>query len=129
MTILSGAKAIIDRQTEPWGVKVETVELKDAQLAESMVRGLARQARSRAGEAGEDNRHRGGVPGCAGPCQRRADHLHAARHSRSPLHADLARHGSNQNSAIVFPIPIELIRPSWRRMYPCRSRSGRMARW
>jgi regulator of protease activity HflC (stomatin/prohibitin superfamily) len=37
-------RAIIDRQTEPWGIKVGTVELKDAQLAESMVRALARQA-------------------------------------------------------------------------------------
>ena len=37
-------REIIDRQTEPWGVKVGSVELKDAQLAESMVRALARQA-------------------------------------------------------------------------------------
>src|SRR6202167_1444154 len=37
-------QTIIDRQTEPWGIKVGAVELKDAQLAESMVRALARQA-------------------------------------------------------------------------------------
>src|SRR6202167_2328109 len=37
-------RTIIDRQTEPWGIKVGTVELKDAQLAESMVRALRRQA-------------------------------------------------------------------------------------
>jgi len=37
-------REIIDRQTEPWGIKVGSVELKDAQLAESMVRALARQA-------------------------------------------------------------------------------------
>ncbi|HEX3855268.1 MAG TPA: SPFH domain-containing protein, partial [Polyangiaceae bacterium] len=37
-------REIIDRQTEPWGVKIGAVELKDAQLAESMVRALARQA-------------------------------------------------------------------------------------
>ncbi len=37
-------QAIIDSQTEPWGIKVSVVELKDAELAPTMVRALARQA-------------------------------------------------------------------------------------
>ena len=86
-------QAIIDRQTEPWGIKVGTVELKDAQLAESMVRALARSGRGRTREASEDHRDRGGVPGCPGPRRRGSNHLHAARRSRVALHADAARYG------------------------------------
>src|ERR1700737_1544458 len=37
-------KTIIDQQTEPWGIKVSAVEVKDAELAPTMVRALARQA-------------------------------------------------------------------------------------
>src|SRR5207244_2080139 len=37
-------QTIIDSQTEPWGIKVSAVEVKDAELAPTMVRALARQA-------------------------------------------------------------------------------------
>jgi regulator of protease activity HflC (stomatin/prohibitin superfamily) len=102
---------IIDRQTEPWGVKVGSVELKDAQLAESMVRALARQA-----EAEREKRAK--IIATEGEFQA-AQVLADAAQIISTQPAALALRymqtlldmGSNQNSTIVFPIPIELIRP------------------
>jgi regulator of protease activity HflC (stomatin/prohibitin superfamily) len=104
-------QAIIDRQTEPWGIKVSTVELKDAQLAESMVRALARQA-----EAEREKRAK--IIATEGEFQA-AQVLADAAQIISTQPAALALRymqtlldmGSNQNSTIVFPIPIELIRP------------------
>ncbi|MEO8903823.1 MAG: slipin family protein [Polyangiaceae bacterium] len=104
-------RGIIDRQTEPWGVKVLTVELKDAQLAESMVRALARQA-----EAEREKRAK--IIATEGEFQA-AQVLADAAQIISTQPAALALRymqtlldmGSNQNSTIVFPIPIELIRP------------------
>jgi regulator of protease activity HflC (stomatin/prohibitin superfamily) len=104
-------QTIIDQQTEPWGIKVGTVELKDAQLAESMVRALARQA-----EAEREKRAK--IIATEGEFQA-AQVLADAAQIISTQPAALALRymqtlldmGSNQNSTIVFPIPIELIRP------------------
>jgi regulator of protease activity HflC (stomatin/prohibitin superfamily) len=104
-------RTIIDRQTEPWGVKVVTVELKDAQLDASMVRALARQA-----EAEREKRAK--IIATQGEFQA-AQVLADAAEIISTQPAALALRymqtlldmGSNQNSTIVFPIPIELIRP------------------
>jgi len=110
-TINAKLQAIIDRQTEPWGIKVATVELKDAQLDESMVRALARQA-----EAEREKRAK--IIATDGEFQA-AQVLADAAAIISTQPAALALRymqtlldmGSNQNSTIVFPIPIELIRP------------------
>jgi regulator of protease activity HflC (stomatin/prohibitin superfamily) len=104
-------REIIDRQTEPWGIKVGSVELKDAQLADSMVRALARQA-----EAEREKRAK--IIATEGEFQA-AQVLADAAQIISTQPAALALRymqtlldmGSNQNSTIVFPIPIELIRP------------------
>ena len=102
---------IIDRQTEPWGVKVGTVELKDAQLAESMIRALARQA-----EAEREKRAK--IIATDGEFQAAQVLANAAEIISTQPAALALRYmqtlldmGSNQNSTIVFPIPIELIRP------------------
>jgi regulator of protease activity HflC (stomatin/prohibitin superfamily) len=104
-------QAIIDRQTEPWGIKVGTVELKDAQLAESMVRALARQA-----EAEREKRAK--IIATEGEFQAAQVLANAAQIISTQPAALALRYmqtlldmGSNQNSTIVFPIPIELIRP------------------
>jgi regulator of protease activity HflC (stomatin/prohibitin superfamily) len=105
------AQSIIDRQTEPWGIKVGTVELKDAQLAESMVRALARQA-----EAEREKRAK--IIATEGEFQAAQVLANAAEIISTQPAALALRYmqtlldmGSNQNSTIVFPIPIELIRP------------------
>jgi len=104
-------QTIIDRQTEPWGIKVGTVELKDAQLAESMVRALARQA-----EAEREKRAK--IIATDGEFQAAQVLANAAEIISTQPAALALRYmqtlldmGSNQNSTIVFPIPIELIRP------------------
>jgi regulator of protease activity HflC (stomatin/prohibitin superfamily) len=104
-------RAIIDAQTEPWGIKVVTVELKDAQLAESMVRALARQA-----EAEREKRAK--IIATDGEFQAAQTLANAAEIISTQPAALALRYmqtlldmGSNQNSTIVFPIPIELIRP------------------
>ena len=40
----SGSRTIIDEQTEPWGIKVSVVEVKDVELPQTMQRAMARQA-------------------------------------------------------------------------------------
>ena len=104
-------QTIIDRQTEPWGIKVGTVELKDAQLAESMVRALARQA-----EAEREKRAK--IIATEGEFQAAQVLANAAQIISTQPAALALRYmqtlldmGSDQNSTIVFPIPIELIRP------------------
>jgi regulator of protease activity HflC (stomatin/prohibitin superfamily) len=104
-------QTIIDQQTEPWGIKVGTVELKDAQLAESMVRALARQA-----EAEREKRAK--IIATEGEFQAAQVLANAAQIISTQPAALALRYmqtlldmGSNQNSTIVFPIPIELIRP------------------
>jgi regulator of protease activity HflC (stomatin/prohibitin superfamily) len=102
---------IIDRQTEPWGVKVSAVEVKDAELAPTMVRALARQA-----EAEREKRAK--IIATDGEFQAAQTLANAAEVISTQPAALALRYmqtlldmGSNQNSTIVFPIPIELIRP------------------
>lgn len=120
-TINAKLQAIIDRQTEPWGVKVGTVELKDAQLAESMVRALARQA-----EAEREKRAK--IIATEGEFQAAQVLANAAEIISTQPAALALRYmqtlldmGSNQNSTIVFPIPIELIRPLLAAPVPMKS--------
>jgi regulator of protease activity HflC (stomatin/prohibitin superfamily) len=86
---------IIDKQTEPWGVKVTVVEVKDVELPQGMQRAMARQAEAER--------------------ERRA----AAVLSRDPAALQLRylqtlleiSSGSNNTSTTIFPIPIDLLRP------------------
>jgi len=104
-------QTIIDSQTEPWGIKVSAVEVKDAELAPTMVRALARQA-----EAEREKRAK--IIATEGEFQAAQTLANAAEVISTQPAALALRYmqtlldmGSNQNSTIVFPIPIELIRP------------------
>jgi regulator of protease activity HflC (stomatin/prohibitin superfamily) len=104
-------QAIIDQQTEPWGIKVSAVEVKDAELAPTMVRALARQA-----EAEREKRAK--IIAADGEFQAAQTLANAAAVISTQPAALALRYmqtlldmGSNQNSTIVFPIPLELIRP------------------
>jgi regulator of protease activity HflC (stomatin/prohibitin superfamily) len=104
-------QTIIDKQTEPWGIKVSAVEVKDAELAPTMVRALARQA-----EAEREKRAK--IIATEGEFQAAQTLADAAAVISTQPAALALRYmqtlldmGSNQNSTIVFPIPIELIRP------------------
>jgi regulator of protease activity HflC (stomatin/prohibitin superfamily) len=101
---------IIDEQTEPWGVKVSVVEIKDVEIPGDMQRAMARQA-----EAERNRRAR--VINAEGEFQA-AERLFDASEIISRNAAALQIRylqtlgdiGINQNSTIVFPLPIELLR-------------------
>jgi hypothetical protein len=102
---------IIDEQTEPWGIKVTIVEIKDVEIPDSMQHALARQAEA------ERNR-RAKVINAEGEFQA-ADRLAQAADVISPNPVTIQLRylqalqdiSSNQASTIVFPVPVDLLRP------------------
>jgi regulator of protease activity HflC (stomatin/prohibitin superfamily) len=102
---------IIDEQTEPWGIKVTIVEIKDVEIPERMQHALARQAEA------ERNR-RAKVINAEGEYQaadRLADAANVIRPNPVTLQLRylqaLSDISSNQGSTIVFPLPIDMLRP------------------
>jgi regulator of protease activity HflC (stomatin/prohibitin superfamily) len=101
---------IIDRSTDPWGVKVTMVEVKDVELPEVMRRAMARQA-----EAERDRRAK--VIHAKGELEA-ADNLSmaAARLEAQPaslqlrLLSTMTEVAGDNNSTLIFPVPIELLR-------------------
>jgi regulator of protease activity HflC (stomatin/prohibitin superfamily) len=102
---------IIDEQTEPWGIKVTIVEIKDVEIPQPMQHALARQAEA------ERNR-RAKVINAEGEFQA-ADRLADAAEVIRPnpvtiqlryLQA-LSEISANQATTIVFPLPMDMIRP------------------
>ena len=105
---------IIDGHTEPWGVKVSVVEVKDVDLPEPMKRSMARQAEA-------ERERRAKVINAEGEFQA-ADKLRQAAQIMTPypmamqmryLQA-LADVASDKNSTIIFPLPLELLGPFMR---------------
>ena len=102
---------IIDLQTEPWGVKVRAVEVKQIDLPEEMRRAMARQA-----EAEREKRskiiHAEGEFQAA---QRLADAARVLQGEPAALQLrylqTLAEIATENNSTTLFPIPIDLLRP------------------
>jgi len=97
---------IIDEQTEPWGVKVSVVEIKDVEIPGDMQRAMARQA-----EAERNRRAR--VINAEGEFQA-SERLYDASEiiSRNPAGMQLrylqtlADIGVNQNTTVVFPVDL-----------------------
>jgi regulator of protease activity HflC (stomatin/prohibitin superfamily) len=102
---------IIDEQTEPWGVKVSTVEVKDVELPADMQRAIARQAEA-------ERERRAKIIAADGEFQA-AEKLSEAANiiSRNPATLQLRYLqtlldiGVNQNSTIVFPLPLDMVKP------------------
>ncbi|MGH2712919.1 MAG: slipin family protein [Thermoleophilaceae bacterium] len=102
---------IIDEQTEPWGIKVTIVEIKDVEIPERMQHAMARQAEA------ERNR-RAKVINAEGEYQaagRLADAAEVIRPNPVTIQLRylqaLTDISSNQGSTIVFPLPLDLLRP------------------
>lgn len=100
---------IIDEATEPWGVKVSIVEIKDVELNQTMVRAMARQA-----EAERDRRAK--IISAEGDFQAAQKLSEAAEiMGRQPgamtlrYLSTLVEIGVEHNTTLVFPIPIDLI--------------------
>jgi regulator of protease activity HflC (stomatin/prohibitin superfamily) len=102
---------VIDSQTEPWGIKVTSVEIKDVEIPERMQHAIARQAEA-------ERERRAKIINAEGEFQAAAKLGQAADViSRNPVTLQLRylqtlrEIGANQNSTVVFPMPIDLIKP------------------
>jgi len=101
---------IIDRQTEPWGIKVQLVEMKHVDLPDNMVRAIAKQA-----EAERERRakviHADGEFQASDKLTQAADIL--SRNSQALMLRflqTLTEIATEKNSTIVFPLPIEILK-------------------
>jgi len=102
---------IIDESTEPWGVKVTAVEIKDVEIPEQMQRAMARQAEA-------ERERRAKIINSEGEYQAAQKLTDAADIiSTNPASLQLRylqtllEIGSNQNTTIVFPLPMDVLEP------------------
>jgi regulator of protease activity HflC (stomatin/prohibitin superfamily) len=102
---------IIDEHTEPWGIKVTTVEIKDVGIPATMQRAMARQAQA-------ERERRAKVIHAEGEAQAAAKLSEAAVVlGRAPAALQLrylqtlSEIGGENSSTVVFPLPIDLIKP------------------
>ncbi|MDQ6914577.1 MAG: slipin family protein [Actinomycetota bacterium] len=109
---------IIDDQTEPWGIKVTTVEIKDVEIPDAMQHAIARQAEA-------ERERRAKIINAEGEFQAAAKLTDAADlMSRNPVTIQLRylqtllEMGGNQTSTIVFPLPIDLLQPLLKTIKP-----------
>lgn len=100
---------IIDQQTEPWGIKVSIVELKDVQIPETMQRAMAQQAEA-------ERERRAKIINAEGEMQasqklaEAADVLAKSPGAMQLRYLQTAREmTSGKSSTIVFPLPMDLI--------------------
>jgi len=110
-TLNQRLQAIIDKQTDPWGVKVSAVEIKHVDLPEEMRRVMASQAEA-------ERVKRAKIIGADGEFQAAQKLVEAARiMSEQPMALQmrylqtLAEIATEKNSTTIFPIPIDLIKP------------------
>lgn len=104
-------QGILDRQTDPWGVKVTLVELKAIDLPDAMKRAMAKQA-----EAEREKRakiiHAHGEAAAAGKILEASNLL-----SQNPVSLQLrylqtlTEVAAEKNSTLIFPLPIDLLKP------------------
>jgi regulator of protease activity HflC (stomatin/prohibitin superfamily) len=102
-------QSILDQHTAPWGVKVANVEVKQVDLAESMMRAMAKQA-----EAEREKRskiiHAEGEFSAA---QRLVDAAHLLQTEPASIQLrylqTLTEIGVEKNTTVIFPVPIDLL--------------------
>ena len=104
-------QTLIDKQTDPWGVKVSAVEIKQVDLPDEIRRAMARQAEA-------ERVRRAKIIGADAEFQAAQKLVDAAKlMSEQPMSLQmrylqtLAEIATEKNSTIIFPIPIDLIKP------------------
>jgi regulator of protease activity HflC (stomatin/prohibitin superfamily) len=103
-------QSIIDEQTDPWGIKVSVVEVKDVEIPSQMQRAMARQAES-------ERERRAKIIAAEGEYQaserlrQAADRLESPTALQLRLFQTMGEIAVNQNSTIILPVPIDLIKP------------------
>lgn len=102
---------VIDQQTEPWGIKVTTVEVKNVDLPAEMQRAIAKQAEA-------ERERRAKIIHAEGEFQASQKLADAAKIiSSEPATLQLrflqtlTEIATEKNSTIIFPVPIDLIKP------------------
>lgn len=107
---------VIDFQTEPWGIKVTTVEVKNVDLPAEMQRAIAKQAEA-------ERERRAKIIHADGEFQASQKLADAAKIIASqPMAMQLRYLGTlteiatEKNSTIIFPVPIDLIKPLLERL-------------
>jgi regulator of protease activity HflC (stomatin/prohibitin superfamily) len=116
--INSKLQQIIDQQTEPWGIKVSAVEVKNVDLPQEMIRAIAKQAEA-------ERERRAKVIHAEGEYQA-AEKLAQAGEiiSRNPTTLQLrylqtlTEIAAEKNSTTIFPVPIDLLEPFFKRREP-----------
>jgi len=104
-------KKIIDERTDPWGIEVSAVEVKDVDLPDQMKRAMARQAEA-------ERERRAKVIAAQGELQASATLADAAKMLASePVSLQLrylqtvTEIAAENNSTTIFPLPMDLLRP------------------
>ena len=113
-------RAILDSQTDAWGIKVANVEIKHVDINETMVRAIARQAEA-------ERVRRAKIIHAEGEQQAAQTLLDAARVLGADPRAIQLRYlqtlteiAGEKSSTIVFPLPMELLGPLLQRSRPSR---------
>jgi regulator of protease activity HflC (stomatin/prohibitin superfamily) len=103
-------QTIIDDHTEPWGIKVSVVEVKDVEIPQQMQRAMARQAES-------ERERRAKIIAAEGEYQasqrlrQAADRLESPTALQLRLFQTLNEISSENSSTVILPIPMDLFRP------------------
>ncbi len=104
-------QSIIDTQTDPWGIKVTMVEIKDVELPETMKRAMAKQAEA-------ERERRAKVIAAEGEFQasqklKEAADVMSQNDTTLQLRylQTLVEVAAEKNSTTIFPLPIDLIKP------------------
>jgi len=105
---------VIDKHTEPWGIKVSTVEVKNVDLPQEMQRAIARQAEA-------ERERRAKVINAEGELQASHKLMEAAVViAKQPIALQLrylqtlSEIATENNSTTIFPVPIDLFEPIFR---------------
>ena len=108
---------VIDFQTEPWGIKVTAVEVKNVDLPQEMLRAIAKQAEA-------ERERRAKVIHAEGEFQASQKLADAAKIIATESGAlqlrflqTLTEIATEKNSTIIFPVPIDLIKPFMEKGY------------
>lgn len=104
-------QSIIDEATEPWGVKVSIVEIKDVELNSQMIRAMAREAEA-------ERERRAKIIHATGELEASAQLAQAANMINSEPGAMTLRYlqtlveiGVENNTTTIFPLPIDILKP------------------
>ena len=103
-------QSIIDFHTDPWGIKVSVVEVKDVEIPQQMQRAMARQAES-------ERERRAKIIAAEGEYQasqrlrQAADRLETPTALQLRLFQTMTEIASENNSTVILPVPLDLFKP------------------